>query len=168
MIAWGASCALDESGDAGRTMVMFLSDHGMPLPFAKTALYYHSTRTPWIVRWPGVVSANSVDRHHMISAVDLTPTLLDIAGIESEARFQGRSFRPLLEGQSQAGRDWVILEYNQRLSREVRKVRGEGTVEVTFPISADRIGQAVRFAAFVGQDYQSCLQHVVTGPIAVK
>jgi N-sulfoglucosamine sulfohydrolase len=49
----------------------------------------------------------------MISAVDLTPTLLDIAGIEAPVAFQGRSFRPLLEGQTQQGRDWVVLEYNE-------------------------------------------------------
>ncbi len=106
--------ALDESGAADQTVVMFLSDHGMPLPFAKTALYYHSTHTPWIVRWPGQVQPNSVDQKHMISAVDLTPTLLDIAGVGTAgATFQGRSFLPLLKGQDQEGRDRVILEYNE-------------------------------------------------------
>ena len=38
--------ALKASGQAERTVVMFLSDHGMPLPFAKTQLYHHSTHTP--------------------------------------------------------------------------------------------------------------------------
>ena len=38
--------ALDQSGQAENTFVMFLSDHGMPLPFAKTQLYHHSTHTP--------------------------------------------------------------------------------------------------------------------------
>ena len=44
--------ALDKS-EAKNTVVVFLSDHGMPLPFAKTQLYHHSTHSPWIVRWPG-------------------------------------------------------------------------------------------------------------------
>ncbi|QEF97605.1 Choline-sulfatase [Stieleria maiorica] len=48
--------ALRESGQDEQTVVIFLSDHGMPLPFAKTALWNHSTRTPWIVRWPGVTA----------------------------------------------------------------------------------------------------------------
>ena len=45
--------ALRESPLADNTLTMFLSDHGMPLPFAKTNCYLHSTRTPWIVTWPG-------------------------------------------------------------------------------------------------------------------
>jgi len=40
--------ALAKSGEAERTVVVFLSDHGMPLPFAKTQVYHHSTRTPLI------------------------------------------------------------------------------------------------------------------------
>ena len=63
--------ALDASGEANNTVVMFLSDHGMPLPFAKTQLYHHSTHTPWMVRWPGVTRAGVVDGKNMISAVDM-------------------------------------------------------------------------------------------------
>lgn len=105
--------ALAESGQAGNTVVMYLSDHGMPLPWAKTELYHHSTRTPWIVRWPGVTRPGAVDRQHMISAVDLLPTLLDIAGIAHPAGLDGRSFLPLLKGQAQDGRDRVFKEYNE-------------------------------------------------------
>src|SRR5688572_18637927 len=72
--------ALKESGEEDHTVVMFLSDHGMPLPFAKTQLYHHSTRTPWVVRWPGVTKAGAADDRHMISAVDFLPTVLDITG----------------------------------------------------------------------------------------
>ena len=106
--------ALDESGHAADTVVMFLSDHGMPLPFAKTAVYHHSTRTPWIVRWPGRVKPGTVDEDHMISAVDLTPTLLEIAGIAPpECGFDGRSFLPLLTVGKQDNRDHIIKEYNE-------------------------------------------------------
>ncbi|MHC4558273.1 MAG: sulfatase-like hydrolase/transferase, partial [Planctomycetota bacterium] len=38
--------ALRESGQAENTLIMFLSDNGMALPFAKTNCYLHSTRTP--------------------------------------------------------------------------------------------------------------------------
>ena len=105
--------ALDESGQSDNTVVMFLSDHGMPLPFAKTQLYHHSSRTPWIVRWPGTVKPGSVDQHHMISAIDALPTLLDIAGITHPRGLQGSSFLPLLKGAKQEGRDVVIKEYNE-------------------------------------------------------
>ncbi len=105
--------ALDESGQAEKTLVMFLSDHGMPLPFAKTQLYYHSTHTPLIVRWPGVTKAGAVDERHMVSAVDLLPSLLDVLGLEHPKGLEGRSFEPLLRGQPQEGRDFVVTEYNE-------------------------------------------------------
>ncbi len=105
--------ALDDSGDAEITVVVFLSDHGMPLPFAKTALYHHSTHTPWIVRWPGVTQDDGRDEQHMISAIDLLPTLLDIAGIEHPQGLQGRSFVPLLKREHQEDRDLVFKEYNE-------------------------------------------------------
>ena len=105
--------ALDESGQTEATLVMFLSDHGMPLPFAKTQLYYHSTRTPWMVRWPGVTKAGAVDDAHMISSVDLVPTLLDVLKLAHPPGIDGRSFAPLLSGQPQEGRDYVVTEYNE-------------------------------------------------------
>ena len=60
----------------------FLSDHGMPLPFAKTQVYHHSSRTPLFLIVPGVTKAGTVDDDHMVSAVDLLPTLLELTGIE--------------------------------------------------------------------------------------
>ncbi|MBI3466387.1 MAG: sulfatase-like hydrolase/transferase, partial [Planctomycetes bacterium] len=105
--------ALDESGQTQGTVVVFLSDHGMPLPFAKTQLYYHSTHSPWIVRWPGVTRPGAVDEQHMISSVDLLPTLLDIAGLAHPAGLDGRSFLALLNGETQDGREMVVTEYNE-------------------------------------------------------
>jgi N-sulfoglucosamine sulfohydrolase len=105
--------ALRESGEEERTVIFFLSDHGMPLPFAKTQLYFHSTRTPWMVRWPGVTRAGAVDDRHLISAVDLLPTLLDITGLPHPAGMDGRSFAPVLRGEIQSGRDYIVAEYNE-------------------------------------------------------
>lgn len=105
--------ALRESGEEGRTVILFLSDHGMPLPFAKTQLYFHSTRTPWMVLWPGVTRPGSVDDRHLISGVDLLPTLLDIVGLPHPSGMDGRSFAPVLRGERQEGRDFVVAEYNE-------------------------------------------------------
>lgn len=105
--------ALNESGEAENTFVLFLSDHGMPLPFAKTQLYHHSTNSPWIIRWPGKVAAGTTDAEHMISAVDVMPTLCELVGIPKPSGMEGRSFLPLLEGQPQTNRDFIIKEYNE-------------------------------------------------------
>ena len=105
--------ALDASGEAKNTVVIFMSDHGMPLPFAKTQLYHHSTHTPLMIRWPGVTKAGAVDEAHMVSAVDFLPTVLDIVGTKYPKRLDGRSFLPLLHGKKQSGREHIIKEYNE-------------------------------------------------------
>jgi len=115
--------ALEESGQAQNTVVMFLSDHGMPLPFAKTAVWRHSTQTPWVVRWPGVTQPGTVDSEHMISAVDMLPTLLDIAGLEHPKGFDGKSFLPTIKGKSQTGRDLVYTFHNENSGRNRSPMR---------------------------------------------
>ena len=106
---------------------MFLSDHGMPLPFAKTQLYHHSTHTPLAVRWPGVTKPNTLEKKHMVSAVDLMPTLLDIAGIEHPEGFDGRSFASILKGEEQDDRQHIIKEYNENAGRSRDPMRAVQT-----------------------------------------
>ncbi|PCE63757.1 sulfatase family protein [Sediminicola luteus] len=110
--------ALDESGKADNTLVMFLSDHGMALPFAKTNCYLNSTKTPWIVRWPEVVKPKSVDNTHFISGIDFMPTVLDILNIETPKEIDGRSFKKLLLGGKQEGRTYVYTQFHETSARE--------------------------------------------------
>ena len=109
--------ALRQSGAWENTMVIFLSDHGMPLPFAKTQLYHHSTRTPLMVRVPGVTEAGKVDKRHMVSVVDLLPTVLEALGLEPLDRQDGRSFYPALKGEKMEGWDYVIKQYHENAGR---------------------------------------------------
>ena len=66
-----------------------------------------------MVRWPGVTRAGTVDDRHLISAVDLLPTLLDIVGRPHPPGLDGRSFAPILRGANQDGRDHIVAEYNE-------------------------------------------------------
>ena len=50
---------------------------------------------------------------HLVSAVDLLPTLLDVVGAQHPQGLDGRSFLPLWKGQSQEGRELVFKEYNE-------------------------------------------------------
>jgi N-sulfoglucosamine sulfohydrolase len=110
--------ALEEEGLADRTLVMFLSDHGMALPFAKTNVYLHSSRTPWIVRWPGVVRPGQVDDRHFVSGIDLAPTVLEALGLPPLEGADGRSFLPLLQGKSQDGREFGFVHFWQTAARQ--------------------------------------------------
>jgi len=92
------------------TIVIFFSDNGMPFPGAKFNCYPDSVRTPLIIRWSGRVEKNSIDREHMVAAVDLQPTILDAVGLPA-TRSDGRSFLPLLSGQTQPNRDHVFAQF---------------------------------------------------------
>jgi len=109
--------ALDESGCRENTVVMFLSDNGMSFPFAKANCYLNSTKTPWIVRWPGKNQEGSVNHKDFISGIDFMPTVLEIVGLPQIEGMDGRSFVPLLNGKSQPGRDSVFTEFHQTFAK---------------------------------------------------
>ncbi len=115
--------ALDDFG--GNTFVLFLSDHGMPLPFAKTQLYHHSTHTPLMVLWPGVTKPMT-DNKHFVGAIDFIPTLLEVMGSQHPTpdKLHGRSFVSILRGEAQTDREHVILQYNENAGRNRHPMRG--------------------------------------------
>jgi N-sulfoglucosamine sulfohydrolase len=142
--------ALKESGEDERTAIIFLSDHGMPLPFAKTQLYFHSTRTPWMVRWPGVTKPGTVEDKHLVSGVDFLPTLLDIAGLPRPKGMDGRSFAPILRGQSQEGRDFVVTEYNENAGGNRHPMRSIITRDFAYIFNPWSNGERVMATATKG------------------
>jgi len=70
--------ALGESGFAENTLVLFITDNGIAIPFAKCNAYFHATRSPLLARWPGKVQAGSRDDKHFVSVVDFFPTFLEV------------------------------------------------------------------------------------------
>jgi N-sulfoglucosamine sulfohydrolase len=115
--------ALEESTLESRTLVLFLSDNGMAVPFAKSNCWLNSTRTPLIVRWPHVVRPGSVDDRHLIGGIDLAPTILDAAGLRNLKGADGRSFLPVLKGGTQEGRDVVFTHLNLTHARRAYPMR---------------------------------------------
>jgi N-sulfoglucosamine sulfohydrolase len=90
--------ALERSGTAEDTLVVFLSDNGMAFPFAKANCYLRSTLTPLIVRWPGVTRAGSENAADFVNMLDLFPTFCDAAQIPIPQGLDGQSIAPLLAG----------------------------------------------------------------------
>jgi N-sulfoglucosamine sulfohydrolase len=108
---------LRERGLEQNTIVIFLSDNGMAFPFCKTNCYLHSTRTPWIMRWPEGITPGRVETDHFISGIDLMPTLLEAAGAPLPVGMDGTSFLPLLRGRAHAGRDMCFTQFHQTAAR---------------------------------------------------
>ena len=107
--------ALKDSGVYDETIIIFLSDHGIPEPFGKTTNYYNGSHTPLTVRWPGRTKAGSVDNDHMIGSVDIFPSVLDMLGIKQETGLDGRSFTSILKGDKQDDRDYVVTMYEENV-----------------------------------------------------
>ncbi|MDB4405735.1 sulfatase [bacterium] len=109
---------LQKSGQADNTLVLFLSDHGMPLPYAKTNCYLASNITPFILRWPGHIKSGSTDKKNFISTIDVAPTFLAAAGIENLEGANGLSLLPLMKGTEQPGRNRVFTFHQRPYSRK--------------------------------------------------
>jgi arylsulfatase A-like enzyme len=71
-------------------------------------MYEESLRMPFIVRYPDGIEPGTVNDDIVLN-VDFAPTLLDYAGVDTPAHMQGRSFRPLLDGEAVS--DWRRAMY---------------------------------------------------------
>jgi len=89
--------ALERAGKADSTLVLFLSDHGPPLPAAKATLFEAGIHVPLVARWPGRIEPGRTT-DALISGADVVPTLLEVAGRTPDPALHGRSFLGLLTG----------------------------------------------------------------------
>ena len=80
---------LEEDGLLEKTIIVWYSDHGGPLPRQKRLLYDSGLRVPLIIRYPNKVRAGERD-DRLISFVDFAPTLLSMVGLEPPKYMQGR------------------------------------------------------------------------------
>ena len=106
---------LDQLGIATNTLIIFIGDNGFYLGEHglgdKRSLYEASIRVPVIVRYPRLITQAAV-RDELVLNIDIAPTLLDIAKVAIPPEMQGRSWKPLLQGQTVP--DWrqsFLAEY---------------------------------------------------------
>lgn len=117
---------LEKWGKLDNTIVIFLSDNGMPFPRCKGTLYDSGIQTPLLFMWKGKIAPGK--RHHngLISTIDLAPTLLDLAGIPAVDDMYGESFKDILFDCTKRGRDYIFAERNWHNNDEyMRCVRSE-------------------------------------------
>lgn len=113
---------LKDDGLYDNTIIFFYSDHGGALPWMKREIIERGTHIPFIIRFPGMKNAGTVD-DEMISEVDFAPTVLSLAGVEVPAYMQGQAFLGAQKSATPrkycyAGRDRMDTEYDR-----VRSVR---------------------------------------------
>ena len=103
---------LDEEGQRENTIVVYTSDQGFFLGdhgwYDKRFMYEESLKMPYVMRYPRGIAAGGVNRD-MILNVDFAPTYLELAGLPIPDHYQGRSFAPLLRGETPE--DWQVAMY---------------------------------------------------------
>ncbi|MCX7819982.1 MAG: sulfatase [Kiritimatiellae bacterium] len=91
--------ALDQTGLATNTIVVFLADHGFHLGdhgfWSKYSMLEATHRAPLIVRVPGA-PGNGRPCRSFVEFIDLMPTLCELAGVRLPPNLEGISFAPLL------------------------------------------------------------------------
>lgn len=109
----GVGLLLEElrtSGHEEDTLVIFVSDHGTSEPGAMGTQYEPGVRAPFLVRCPG--RTGGVVSEALVAFTDITPTLLDWAGVADPAKgTHGRSLLPILEATNPPGWDEVVLSH---------------------------------------------------------
>jgi len=102
---------LEDSGKVENTVIIYISDNGIAFPGAKTTTYDPGIKLPCIIKAPGQ-KGKGIVKDEMISWVDLTPTIMDYAGIHPEKMyFHGRSFKPVIEGKDTKGWDEIYCSH---------------------------------------------------------
>lgn len=125
---------LKEAGLDQTTDVIVLADHGEGLGdhghMGHGILYQEQIHVPFIVAGPGVESGVRVKPR--LWALDLAPTILDLAGVpapERPSHYRGRSLRPWLEGRRGQGDALIVAESHNVLLRRpgppANRARGE-------------------------------------------
>lgn len=107
--------ALEASGQAENTLVIFTSDHGEMLgdhaQLMKGPMMYDAAiRVPLLMRWPERIAPGRVIGE-LVQWIDLSATCLDVAGARPMDQQQGASLMPLALGRAVDWRDWALCEY---------------------------------------------------------
>ena len=135
---------LDGLNLASNTMVVYTSDNGYLFKEHglgdKRAAYEESLRIPLIVRYPPLGMTNVV-RDEVVLNLDLAPTFLDFAGVPIPSSMQGRSWRPLLEGNPPP--DWrtawfyeYTLDTGVTNTPSITAMRSPSTKLILYPVNA--------------------------------
>jgi iduronate 2-sulfatase len=130
--------ALEKSGQADNTIIIFTSDHGYHLGehdfWAKVSLRDESARVPLIISVPGKMPGVS---DSLVELLDLYPTTAKLCGLEVPARLQGKDISPILDDPKATVHDtvfsvagtskglmlrddrWVFIQYTEDASKGI-------------------------------------------------
>jgi arylsulfatase A-like enzyme len=109
---------LKDLGELENTIIFFWSDHGDGLPFFKREITDRGLHVPLIIRYPQKENAGT-RVHDLVSLIDLGPTALSLAGIQTPTYMQGQAFAGAFKAQPRS----YIFGARDRMDVPVDRVR---------------------------------------------
>lgn len=113
--------ALEKSGKADNTFVIFTADHGLAVGqhglMGKQNQYDHSVRVPFIIKGPGMEKEKTMDA--LIYMQNIYATTCELAGVEVPESVEYKSVMPLINGDRQNGEEYIFGAYKD-LQRMIR------------------------------------------------
>lgn len=123
---------LDELKLADNTVIVFTSDNGFFLGerglAGKWLMYEESIRLPLVIRHPKlarVAGREKVDE--MALTIDVAPTILDFAGVNTPSVMQGKSLKPLMQGPAKQWRNEWFYEHHYGHRGRIPRTEGVRT-----------------------------------------
>lgn len=102
-----------DAGVEDETLFIYTSEQGSQFPFSKWTCYEAGLHVAFIARWPGQIQPRST-ADAMVQYVDVVPTLVEAACGETVSGVDGRSFLPVLRGQTDTHNDAVYGVHTTR------------------------------------------------------
>lgn len=116
--------ALEKSGQAENTLIVFASDNGLALGrhglMGKQNVHEHSLKVPLVIAGPGIPRGET--RQQLCYLYDINPTLCELAALPIPATVEFQSLRPVLEHAAAKHRDHIYAAFmsSQRSIRDTR------------------------------------------------
>jgi arylsulfatase A-like enzyme len=143
--------ALRDTNKLDNTVLIYTSDNGFLFgdhrPIGKTAAYEGSIKVPLLMRGPGIPERETRDQ--LVNNLDLTATILDLAGAKPGIPLDGKSLKPLFADAKAPWRSAILIESPvTRFERAANRYAGvrtttkkyvkyDGGFEELFDLAAD-------------------------------
>jgi len=111
---------IKQRGEFDNTLIVFTADHGDLNGdhgfFLKSCFFDAAARIPLIIKQPGAIQDNPrLQSNALVELMDVGATIADYAQAHLHADFEGKSFKPVIEGTTSTHRDMVLSEFKREL-----------------------------------------------------
>ena len=103
---------LERQGVLKNTIIIIMADNGRPFPHSKTRVNDRGMKTPFILLRPDRKGKSPSECAGLVSAIDIAPTILELASVKVPEFIQGQSFKKLLKNPDRKFRSFVFAEHN--------------------------------------------------------